>query len=372
MDLQVLRTVLMDKVSIIIALYNVSGYLRAKQLDCILHQTYRNLEIILVNDGSTDDTFEVCQQLASQDERIVIISKQNGGSGSARNAGLDVAKGDYVWFYDVDDEVETNLIEKNVEYMNKFDVDLVIFSFEAITPILNLHDKVQFKSLLIKDNSTLKSIFVDELLLVKHGNGFTWNKFYRKSFIDKSKIRFGNQQIQQDELFNLKLYPSLDKAYISSDLLYKYYIYDKSATRCHYIENRFKIFVEVFNGFMDLAKKWDLNDERLTNYAFCRFYFGIENSILYNTFHKDSKLSLSEKKSVTYNILNNPMTKKCFAYMSKHNNFNTEQRLYYYCFLKKLFMCIICLNNLFKLLRGIKRFYKRLTSHPLRYALFSI
>jgi glycosyltransferase involved in cell wall biosynthesis len=323
-----------------------------------LSQTYSNIEVILVDDGSTDDTLAVCQQLALTDERIVVISKTNGGLGSARNAGLDAATGDYVWFYDVDDDADVNLVERNVGLMEKYGVDLIIFSFLAVTPHLNLEDRVQFKQRLISNNVTLKSIYVEELLLVKHGNGFAWNKFYLKSFIDRYTLRFGNQRIQQDELFNLKLYPLLNKVYISPDVLYRYYIYDKGVTRCRYISNRFEIYSDVFRGFMTLAEEWGLNNDRFVDYVYHRFYSGIENVILFNTFHSDSGLSLSEKRSVVYNILNDCKTKQCLTYISGHNNFNIEQSMYLKAFCRSSFASILCLRNLFLLLRKVKGYCK--------------
>ena len=86
------------KVSIIIGLFNISKYLEEKRLSCILNQSWRDLEILLINDGSTDNTPKICQELAKEDARIRLINKQNGGLGSARNAGLDAATGEFVWF----------------------------------------------------------------------------------------------------------------------------------------------------------------------------------------------------------------------------------------------------------------------------------
>ena len=91
-------------VSVIICCYNVSHWLETKRLSCILNQSYSNIEIILVDDGSTDNTLPLCRDLATVDGRIKVITKENGGLGSARNVGLDAATGKYVWFYDVDDE----------------------------------------------------------------------------------------------------------------------------------------------------------------------------------------------------------------------------------------------------------------------------
>ena len=98
-------------ISIIIPVYNVKQYLR-KCADSVLRQTYRHLEIILVDDGSTDSSGEMCDRLARQDDRIRVVHKRNAGLGMARNSGLDIAKGEFVMFVDSDDFVDTCMVEK--------------------------------------------------------------------------------------------------------------------------------------------------------------------------------------------------------------------------------------------------------------------
>lgn len=348
----------MDKVSIIIGLYNVSSFLKEKRLSCLLNQTYSNLEIILVNDGSTDDTLVICNDLAKKDKRIVIVNKENGGLGSARNAGLDAATGEYIWFYDVDDEAELDLIEKNVRWMQTYQTDLNVFGYYCITPYLHTTEKVRFKERKITDNEFLKSIFIDELLLVPNGNGFAWNKFYRKSFIDKHQIRFGNQRIQQDEVFNLQFYPKLDKVYISSELLYHYYIYNTGNTRSKFIKDRYEIYHSIFMHLKDFASSWKLHDKRLEKYTYQRFYSGIENVILFNTFHPDSGYSLQEKKKEILRILNLASTKECLMFIKQNIPLGLEQRMYLNAYISKSFYQILCLKKVSKLLRDIKHFIR--------------
>lgn len=346
----------MDKVSIIIGLYNVSSFLKEKELSCLLNQTYPNLEIILVNDGSTDDTLTICNGLAAKDKRIVIVNKENGGLGSARNAGLDAATGEYIWFYDVDDEAELDLVEKNVRWMQTYHTDMNIFGYYCITPHLQTTDEVQLKERNITDNETLKSIFIDELLLVPNGNGFAWNKFYRKAFIDKHQFRFGNQRIQQDEVFNLQFYPTLDNVYISSELLYHYYIYNTGNTRSKFIKNRYDIYHSIFNHLMDFANHWNLHDKRLEKYTFQRFYSGIENVILFNTFHPDSGYSRHVQKEEVLRILNLASTKECLRYIKQHLHLGLEQRLYLNAYINQSFYQILWLKKISKILRDIKHF----------------
>lgn len=127
----------MKKISIIVPVYNVEKYL-AKCIDSLLAQTYTNLEIILVNDGSCDNSLSICEQYARQDSRIVIVDKLNGGLSSARNAGLDKASGDYVGFVDSDDYVDKNMFEVLVSNMEKYDASVSQMMWTTF------EDKVEF------------------------------------------------------------------------------------------------------------------------------------------------------------------------------------------------------------------------------------
>ena len=110
--------------------YNVEKFLR-NGLRCIQNQTYSNLEIILVDDGSTDHTPEMCDAIAKEDPRIRVFHKENGGVGSARNVGIDQAKGEYLYFFDVDDSVEPDFIADSVQYAEQKNADLIIYGYYA-------------------------------------------------------------------------------------------------------------------------------------------------------------------------------------------------------------------------------------------------
>ena len=161
------------RVSIIICLFNVARFLESKRLSCILNQTWSNLEIILVNDGSSDQTWSICQDLASVDTRIVLVNKTNGGLGSARNAGLDAAKGEFIWFYDVDDDAELDLVEKNIGWMREYVADMTVFGCWFIDPDTGHAESSRFNDKLYQTNEALKAGFVRDLFLVPNGNGFT-------------------------------------------------------------------------------------------------------------------------------------------------------------------------------------------------------
>lgn len=342
-------------VSVIIGLFNVSNYLEEKRLSCILGQTWSDLEIILVNDGSTDHTLDICREMALTDSRIVIVDKSNGGLGSARNAGLDVARGKFVWFYDVDDEADIDLVRKNVLWMENYATDMTIFGTWFIYPETSQTETSHFKERLLESNEALKNIFLDELFLVPNGNGFVWNKFYRRDFIERNSIRFGEQFIQQDELFNLNLYPYAERVYVSSELLYHYYIYSKGNIRSHYIPDRIMIYESIYDGIKDFRKQWDIDDERLEIYAHKRFYQGINTAVFYNTFHHEAPSSLKWKKQEIKRILSRPKVSSCLKYVSTINQMGLENRMLLRAFQYRNFYCIICLRTIFKALRCLKR-----------------
>ncbi len=121
----------MKTVSIVIPVYNVEKYL-PECLDSIINQTYSNLQIIIIDDGSTDSSGEICDKYAAKDNRITVIHQENAGAANAKNTGLDNVKGDYVTFADSDDWVELNWIVNMVNAMEKYDVDVVECSFDSV------------------------------------------------------------------------------------------------------------------------------------------------------------------------------------------------------------------------------------------------
>ena len=344
-------------VSVIIGLFDVAPFLAEKRLECVLNQTWKDLEIILVNDGSTDETLRLCKELASEDSRIVLIDKPNGGLGSARNAGLDAASGEYVWFYDVDDVAELDLVETNMRWMKEYDTDMIIFGNEFIYPETGRVESTCFKDRLLTGNAALKKVFVDEIFLVPNGNGFVWNKFYKRDFINRCGARFGEQRIQQDELFNLRLYPFAERVLVSSKILYHYYIYNNGNSRSRFISDRIQIYESVFDGIQGFQEEWGLNDARLNEYAYKRLYQGIESAVLFNTFHEGAPSSLKWKRNEVQGILSRPKVKACLDHISAGNAMGVERKLYLKAYQAKNFMAIYSLRCLSGALRKIKKMF---------------
>lgn len=342
-------------VSVIVPIYNVEGFID-RGIKNLLAQTYRRFEIILVDDGSTDGSLNKCKSWAHKDERIRVFHQANQGSGAARNKGIDNAAGKYIYFFDIDDEISPNLLERNIERMELYDVDFLMFGFKCIETESPIECTISFPTQLICSNDELKHSFMD--LVVFKMNGFPWNKFYRKSFLDKYNLRFENQRIQQDEVFNLKVYQYLEKAYVSSDVLYTYYIYYKGNTRSRFIPDRFDIYKSVRKHFEKLKEHWHLNDKRLDDYLNRRFYHNVIDCMMFNLTHPNCTFSNELVHEEMDRIMSDPLTGKAFDY-ARINEKGIEQQLYRIACRNKSLMQIKLLVSLFSFLRRLHKCLKR-------------
>lgn len=209
-------------ISIITPVNNSQKYLY-KYLNNIYKQSYINIEIICIDDGSTDDSLKILQQYTKKDSRIKILTQENQGAAAARNLGLSIAKGKYVIFLDSDDYFELDLIEASVAQAEKFNADMVIFKADAFDDITGktspLNDRIsklkeyQYKTFCYKDMP--EDIFNSFLIA-------PWNKLYRKSFLDKYDFQFQNVKRTNDLLFTSKTLVTAERIVLLDKVLVHY------------------------------------------------------------------------------------------------------------------------------------------------------
>ena len=187
-----------DLVSVIIPVYNSQQYLR-KCVASVSNQTYRSLQIILVNDGSTDHSLEICEELAAEDSRIQIIDRKNGGVSSARNAGLTAAAGDFIIFVDSDDFVEPVMCSSLMNAAGRCQADLVLHGvscFDRSGKTVSFHIPREEKLFRLEDFSDSFDQLFQDLLIHP-----PFNKLYRRTLI---RHHFSEQlSLGEDLLFNL-------------------------------------------------------------------------------------------------------------------------------------------------------------------------
>ena len=212
----------MDKlISIIVPVYNVEKYLE-ECIDSILNQTYKNLEIILVDDGSTDNSGIICEDYAKIDSRIKVIHKKNGGLSDARNVGIDKALGEFIIFVDSDDYIDRSMCEILFAYANKYNVDIVSCNFKRVFE----DNIIEFNTPLFKEKM---KIFTSNKILEKYFLTLapeifaTWNKLYKKRlFFADERIRFPVNRLHEDIATTYKLYAKSEKVILLNELLYNY------------------------------------------------------------------------------------------------------------------------------------------------------
>ena len=186
------------KVSIIVPVYNVEDYIE-KCLDSLVNQTLKEIEIIVVNDGSTDSSLEKIEKFAQQDSRIIIINQENQGQGAARNSGLNIAKGEYIGFVDSDDYVDLDFYEKLYNAAKNNDADI------SAASILK-HKKYKRFNLLYKKQICAKTT-KDKIKVAKDRKGrffYVWNRLYKNKFLKQENLAFSTGIYYEDVMFSAK------------------------------------------------------------------------------------------------------------------------------------------------------------------------
>ncbi|MBP5353019.1 MAG: glycosyltransferase [Alphaproteobacteria bacterium] len=253
------------KISVIMPVYKVEKYL-ARCLDSIILQTYENLEIICVNDGSPDGSLKILEDYAKRDKRIKIISQENKGLSGARNTGMEAMTGDYFTFIDSDDWLQLGAYQKFVDVLKREERTIDIFVFNgfnyfqeqrvkinAVAKIFGVEEWGDFK------DSHFKSIRQHKNPM--HNSMAVWNKLFRTEWYRKYNFQFMDRMLAQDRLFSAQTYLATDNVYVYEDYLYGYR--SRPESMCHAMnDNVFHLLIicdkvkEVYkqNNFFEESK----------------------------------------------------------------------------------------------------------------------
>ena len=277
------------KISIIVPIYNVEKYLN-RCIDSIINQTYKNLEIILVDDGSPDNCGKICDEYAKKDNRIKVVHKENGGVSSARNAGLDIVTGDYIGFVDGDDYIKFNMYEKLLNSAIKYNSDIAFCNSE-----IHYNNEIipsNFNNHLMCYNTS--EFIID--IMIGGGQRSACLAIYKKDLIDgiyfDEKIYFS-----EDYFFNYNIAKKSQLIINIGEDLYCYCRRNSSVTKTYNYEtckNRMNIAVEIYNE--------EKNNNELRPYAlkgildeiFCSINIVLKN----NDYNKFWELRNMEKKYI--------------------------------------------------------------------------
>lgn len=240
-----------EKVSIIVPIYNMDQYLE-KCIESIIEQSYKNIEIILINDGSIDKSEIICKKYQMKDCRIKLISSKNKGVSNARNLGIEASTGEYIAFIDPDDTVNKKYIEKLLFHIKKYCCDVVFCLEKDVYPELKKSCNIS-----LKDEKSLSNNFYKDFYFIVEQFHASWGKLYKSSIIKKYNIKFPlDIVVSEDHIFNQEYLKYVKTYGFLNEYLYNYYIRKNNSASRNISEKHFLSEIENLK-----RKKEYLNNE---------------------------------------------------------------------------------------------------------------
>ncbi len=226
------------KVSVCVPFYNIAQY-AGRCLDSILNNTYKNLEVICVNDGSTDETLEILKEYEKKDSRIIVINKENGGLASARNSALDCCSGDFIAIVDGDDWVHQQYFEILLDVQRKTRADVVICD-NMVCSENNWEDKKYHE-----EDYTIKCFGLNQLIKDSNGKNRIWGRIYSKNIIGKNRLPL-DVCMGEDTLFNMYVLCQQNYVKIASVDLQLYYYFNRADSIVHTVKHSDIVFLSFY------------------------------------------------------------------------------------------------------------------------------
>ncbi|MGD6889795.1 glycosyltransferase [Bacillus mobilis] len=279
-------------ISLIVPIYNVEGFL-PRCLDSIIKQEYQNLEIVLVNDGSTDRSGRICDQYAEKDERFIVFHKDNGGVSSARNVGLNKANGNYIGFVDPDDWIEPNMISKLYELIIQYKAEIAMCGYvkEDVNG-LPLSKPIELSTEILNKEEILNSI-----LNPSGFRGFLCNKLFSVDLFQKKQIYLDEEiHFCEDLLFCCQAILNAKQVVYDSTPYYHYIIHDSNASKSNFSLKKLTALDSLENIVKLLGDQKGVRLEQYKNY-----YMHLNISLLMNGIH-EGKIRKQDKEKLRENL----------------------------------------------------------------------
>ena len=303
-------------VTIVVPIYNGEAYIR-KCVKYIQEQTYKNLEVMLVNDGSTDNSGAVCKEAIGKDPRFSLIDRENGGTARARNTGLDHATGKYIIFLDVDDEYSPVMIEKMVGVIERQKTDMVVCGFRFKVEASEEEGKDYYK-----DRVWATSVYHNQKEMRKDyisiwdSDMFStvWNKLFRMETIRRYGMRFRDGHVYtEDRVFNRLFLSKTQSVAFIGECLYNFVREHAGSTTERYRETLFDIRDKEYNEFKQHFRELGVWDEESREYTSREFIERIAGCIEH-VFHAGSQLTIHEKYQKIRNMITHPDVREAIKY----------------------------------------------------------
>ena len=315
-------------VSVIVPVYNVEQYV-GKAIESIQKQTERNWELLLVDDGSPDQSGQICDEYAGKDDRITVIHKKNGGAPSARNAALEVAHGKYMYFMDADDWAEPEMLGDMLRTAEEYGSQLVIAGFYIDTYYKGEEKYVQeimWEKVDTVAFATQREFRENAYQLFDRNMLYTpWNKLFLSQYLMDNNIRFP-KTFWDDFPFNLSVIRDVEHVCVMPGLYYHFIRKRQDSETARYRRDMYSKREEEHGWLLDLFKYWDVNDGATMEFLARRY---IERLIgcVENVTNKDCKLSHKEKKAEIRQMIGTSHAKEA-AHVAKPRSTHMKLMLY--------------------------------------------
>lgn len=275
-------------VSVVVPIYNVADYLE-ECIDSIKEQSYKNLEIILVNDGSTDGSQFICKKYDGLDKRIKCINKSNGGLSDARNVGLRAALGEYICFVDSDDYVSSEYIHDMLNEALLNEADIVCCGFQKKEGDLVVDERCTKKTQILSNRQALVDLFSPRGTIYP----MAWNKLYRRILFSDFHIEYPVGKINEDEFTTYQLLYNANKTVVLNRVLYYYRTRPFSIMEQKFTQKRLELIEGLYDIENFVEKKCvDIADHARRNTVY-KLYYLIRDCVLFSG-DKDSYLYIKK------------------------------------------------------------------------------
>lgn len=318
------------RLSVIIPCYNVQNSIHLLVNSVLGQIKDRDIEVICVNDGSVDNTLEVLSDIAKSNPQLIVVNQKNSGPASARNAGLNKATGNYIWFVDGDDSIAANAIDILLSEIDKNPADIICFDYKKVDSDGN--DIHNFKLRKYDYNQTFTGT---EAYAKYRIPAYLWNRIIKRELIEKNNIRFGI--IPEDEDFLIHTYLAAGSLRFINDILYDYKQFDVSFSKS------LSSFLKYYNGYFQILKKYQVYAISECNKKFWTSFLVtcIKNAIInYNkvriadpTKVSNNRLTLYEKLRDNINLYKNSYDKVGVSWFFIWIAINCPFVIDYFCFI---------------------------------------
>ncbi|MCF2305197.1 glycosyltransferase [Photobacterium carnosum] len=325
------------EISIIIPVFNSDKYIK-KCINSILEQSYSCLEVIIVNDGSTDNTRTICQELAINDSRIKYFEIENSGPAVARNYGLSKATGDYVGFVDADDTIDANMYQTMINAAEINDLDIVMCGYRTVSNIDTVDIRINIPCQLMETTESIKENIIKRYYFGdSEGIASLCNKIYKRKFLEQHNLRIDETRVRaEDYWFNLNAFMNCERFIFINECFYNYFNVNDSSVMKSFRINQFELFLETRNKLIE-------SNENV--FLFDGVNARLDKDVLYSSLEYLHIMMLTQEFSIVIDFVN----KKEFMDILDKSNINLLPR--YYCFLsrvlsvknKKMRLVLLCL-----------------------------